>query len=122
MCDHRRCSSAQAAAAGFWRPLFDQGERFGPDAGPTDAYNNRRSSLVRLTPIRRGREYLIHKCGPLWSESLAAGCFQEIAYPRENCADVLLADTNMRPTRSETLLTVTFANLGGRGLPDLLSI
>jgi uncharacterized protein YndB with AHSA1/START domain len=71
-------------------------------------------SSILTWELRQGGKYLIHKRGPDGQEHWQQGVFQEIVPPERIVRTYCWADANGRPTRPETLLTVTFADLGGR--------
>jgi uncharacterized protein YndB with AHSA1/START domain len=71
-------------------------------------------STILAWDLRQGGKYRIHKRGPDGREHWQQGVFREIVPPERIVRTYCWSDADGRPTRPETLLTLTFADLGGR--------
>jgi uncharacterized protein YndB with AHSA1/START domain len=72
------------------------------------------SSTILAWELRQGGNYRIHKRGPDGQDHWQQGVFREIVPPERIVRTYCWTDADGRPTRPETLLTLTFADLGGR--------
>jgi len=72
------------------------------------------SSTILVWELRRGGKYRIHKRGPAGQDHWQRGEFHEIVPPQRIVRTYCWTDADDRPTRPETLLTITFEDLGGR--------
>jgi uncharacterized protein YndB with AHSA1/START domain len=64
--------------------------------------------------LREGGKYRAHMRGSDGQDHWQQGVFREIVPPERIVRTYCWTDADGRPTRPETLLTVTFADLGGR--------
>jgi uncharacterized protein YndB with AHSA1/START domain len=72
------------------------------------------SSTILACELREGGNYRTHMRGPDGEEHWEHGVFREIVPPERIVRTFCWTDADGRPTRPETLLTVTFADLDGR--------
>jgi uncharacterized protein YndB with AHSA1/START domain len=72
------------------------------------------SSTIVTWELRQGGRYLMHKRGPDGRDHWQQGVFIEIVAPERIVRTHCWTDAEGRPTRPETLLTVTFADLDRR--------
>jgi uncharacterized protein YndB with AHSA1/START domain len=72
------------------------------------------SSTILTWELRQGGKYRMHKCGPDGQDHWQQGVFLEILPPERIVRTYRWTDADGRPTRPETLLTVTFSDFGGR--------
>jgi uncharacterized protein YndB with AHSA1/START domain len=72
------------------------------------------SSTILACELRKGGNYRTHMRGPDGQDHWQHGVFSEIVPPERIVRTYCWTDADGRPTRPETLLTVTFADLGGR--------
>jgi uncharacterized protein YndB with AHSA1/START domain len=72
------------------------------------------SSTILAWELREGGTYRIHKRGPDGRDHWQAGVFREIVPPERIVRTYCWTDADGKPTRPETLLTVTLTDLGGR--------
>jgi uncharacterized protein YndB with AHSA1/START domain len=77
--------------------------------GPRDL-----SSTILACELRQGGNYRMRMRGPGGQDHWQQGVFREIVPPERIVRTFCWTDADGRPTRPETLLTVTFADLGGR--------
>jgi uncharacterized protein YndB with AHSA1/START domain len=71
-------------------------------------------STVLDYDLRPGGSYRFHMRAPDGNDHWQQGVFQEIVPPERLVRTYCWADANGNPTRPETLLTLTFADLGGK--------
>jgi uncharacterized protein YndB with AHSA1/START domain len=64
--------------------------------------------------LRTGGAYRFHMRGPENDDHFSQGVFREIVEPSRLVMAGFWADADGNPTRPETLLTVTFEDLGGK--------
>jgi uncharacterized protein YndB with AHSA1/START domain len=72
------------------------------------------SSTILACELRQGGSYRMRMSGPDGQAHWQQGVFREIVPPERIVRTFCWTDADGRPTRPETLLTVTFADLGGR--------
>ena len=72
------------------------------------------SSTILACELRQGGDYRMRMRGPDGQDHWQQGVFREIVPPERIVRTFCWTDADGRPTRPETLLTVTFAELGGR--------
>jgi uncharacterized protein YndB with AHSA1/START domain len=72
------------------------------------------SGTILTCELREGGNYRAHMRGPDGQDHWQHGVFREIAPPERIVRTYCWTDADGRPTQPETLLTVTFADLGGR--------
>jgi uncharacterized protein YndB with AHSA1/START domain len=72
------------------------------------------TSTILVWELREGGKYRIHKRGPDGQDHWQQGVFREIVAPERIVRTYCWKDADGRPTRPETLLTVTFTDLGER--------
>jgi uncharacterized protein YndB with AHSA1/START domain len=72
------------------------------------------SGTIVACELREGGIFRAHMRGPDGQDHWQHGVFREIVPPERIVRTYCWTDTDGRPTRPETLLTVTFADLGGR--------
>ena len=72
------------------------------------------SGTILTCELREGGNYRAHMRGPDGQDRWQHGVFREIVAPERIVRTYCWTDADGRPTRPETLLTVTFADLGGR--------
>jgi uncharacterized protein YndB with AHSA1/START domain len=72
------------------------------------------SSTILACELRQGGNYRMHMRGPDGQDHWQQGVFREIVPPERIVRTYCWTDAEGKITRPETLLTVTFADLGGR--------
>lgn len=72
------------------------------------------SSTILACELYEGGSYRMHMRGPDGQDHWQQGVFREIVPPERIVRTYCWTDADGRPTSPETLLTVTFADLGGR--------
>jgi uncharacterized protein YndB with AHSA1/START domain len=72
------------------------------------------SGTIVACELREGGIFRAHMRGPDGQDHWQHGVFREIVPPERIVRTYCWTDADGRPTRPETLLTVTFADLGGR--------
>lgn len=72
------------------------------------------SSTTLACELYEGGSYRMHMRGPDGQDHWQQGVFREIVPPERIVRTYCWTDADGRPTSPETLLTVTFADLGGR--------
>jgi uncharacterized protein YndB with AHSA1/START domain len=72
------------------------------------------SGTIVACELREGGNYRTHMRGPDGQDHWQHGVFREIVPPERIVRTYCWTDADGRSTRPETLLTVTFADLGGR--------
>jgi uncharacterized protein YndB with AHSA1/START domain len=72
------------------------------------------SSTILACELRQGGNYRMSMRGPDGHDHWHQGVFREIVPPQRIVRTYCWTDAEGRPTRPETLLTVTFADLDGR--------
>jgi uncharacterized protein YndB with AHSA1/START domain len=72
------------------------------------------SSTILACELRQGGNYRMRMRGPDGQDRWHHGVFREIVPPERIVRTYYWTDAEGRPTRPETLLTVTFADLGER--------
>jgi uncharacterized protein YndB with AHSA1/START domain len=72
------------------------------------------SGTILTCELREGGNYRTHMRGPDGQDHWQQGVFREIVPPERIVRTYCWTDADGRPTRPETLLTVTFGDLGGR--------
>jgi uncharacterized protein YndB with AHSA1/START domain len=72
------------------------------------------SGTIVACELREGGIFRAHMRGPDGQDHWQHGVFREIVPPERIVRSYCWTDADGRPTRPETLLTVTFADLGGR--------
>jgi len=72
------------------------------------------SGTILTCELREGGNYRARMRGPDGQDHWQHGVFREIAPPERIVRTYCWTDADGRPTQPETLLTVTFADLGGR--------
>ena len=72
------------------------------------------SGTILTCELREGGNYRAHMRGPDGRDHWQHGVFCEIVAPERIVRTYCWTDADGRPTQLETLLTVTFADLGGR--------
>lgn len=72
------------------------------------------SSTILACELRQGGEYRMRMRGPDGQDHWQQGVFREIVPPERIVRTFCWTDADGRPTRPETLLTVTFAEVGER--------
>jgi len=72
------------------------------------------TSAILAWELHPGGKYLIHKRGPDGQEHWQQGVFKEIVPPARIVRTYCWVDDNGQPVRPETLLILTFEDLGGR--------
>jgi uncharacterized protein YndB with AHSA1/START domain len=72
------------------------------------------SGTILTCELREGGNYRAHMRGPDGQDHWQHGVFREIAPSERIVRTYCWTDADGRPTQPETLLTVTFADLGGR--------
>jgi len=72
------------------------------------------SGTIVACELREGGNFRAHMHGPDGQDHWQQGVFREIVPPERIVRTYCWMDADGRPTRPETLLTVTFADVGGR--------
>ena len=72
------------------------------------------TSTILTHDLRPGGSYCFHMRGPDGEDRWQQGVFREIVPIERLVRTYCWADANGNPTRPETLLTLTFADLGGK--------
>jgi uncharacterized protein YndB with AHSA1/START domain len=72
------------------------------------------TSTILTNDVRPGGAYRVHMCGPEGDDHWSQGVYREVVEPERLVMVGAWADADGKPTRPETVLTVTFEEQQGK--------